>query len=110
MRDMGQRIGIRFSKYDGDVCLENSIVIWSHWGNIQFKKNAQKWIRKLPQGEGDCSTPFTRREVDAIALEFIRSDYGKDIDGLFPTYDDTPMPDHGFWDIDVFTGEAIEWS
>ena len=101
---MGERIAISF--VNGG---EKSVVLWSHFGDKKFLWNAQRWVRNLEKKSDD--DPITRREPCAVVAEFMRSSYGKEVDAIVPTFDDAWMPDHGFWEIDLYTGQKteVEW-
>lgn len=68
---MGDRISVSF-KADQ----EESVVIFSHWGGMEFYQNAKNYVQSLKRHlkltEGPCSDPLGRLEPNTVMVDFIR--------------------------------------
>jgi len=78
---MGDRASIQFRDDSGQF----SAILNDHWGGMEFVNAARDWLKNY-DGEGKyampvprgVSTPQTRRDADALMVEFIRAGIGGD--------------------------------
>ena len=67
---MGDRISISF-KNDK----EESVVLFSHWGGMEFLKEAQRYVKLLKdilERRHRASYPIDRLEPNTVMIDFIR--------------------------------------
>lgn len=73
---MGARISVQFQNED-----DKSVVLFNHWGGIEFRDTARDYVRDLRQAvktNGGVS-PLDRMEVNTVMVDFIRH-ITKDVD------------------------------
>jgi len=104
---MSERIAIRFVNKEEGI-YGKSVVLYSHNGDIFVRDIGQEWIKNLPPKTENYSDPITRREVSALVPEFMKSEFGYLIDRIHSPDTIYTNLNHGFWEIDVFTGKATE--
>jgi len=65
---MGNRISLQFQKDN-----EKSVVLFSHWGGMEFRDEARDYLREL-KGEvkGKQCEPLERLEPNTVMVDFIR--------------------------------------
>lgn len=65
---MGDRVSIQFEN-DG----EKSVVLFNHWGGMEFVKYARRYAEKLKHDVGTRETkPLDRLEPNTVMIDFIR--------------------------------------
>ena len=68
---MGDRISIQFGSGK-----QNSVVLFSHWGGIAFKEEAETYAKSLAEcnqkAEGRGVTPLQRLQPNTVMVDFIR--------------------------------------
>ena len=65
---MGDRVSIQFKNGK-----ETSIVLFSHWGGMDFVKNAKQYVKELKAEVGTKEVnPLDRLEPDVVMVDFIR--------------------------------------
>jgi uncharacterized protein YhfF len=65
---MGDRVSIQF---EGEG--EKSVVLFHHWGGMEFVDQAEKYAKKLSKEVGDSHiTPLDRLEPGIVMVDFIR--------------------------------------
>jgi len=99
---MGDRISITFT--DGE---DESVVLFHHWGGIEFKKVVENYYKKLPKND---NTPFGRREPNIIMVDFIRwitKDDERANDSIYLEKDswNGDNSDNGHWVFNLKTGK-----
>ena len=70
---MGDRVSIQFA-HNG----EHSIVLFNHWGGMEFVHEAQEYYDDLPRG-GSQFSPLDRLEPNTVMVDFTRH-FTKDFD------------------------------
>ena|SRR3972149_4274729 len=65
---MGDRISIQFQ-----MGREKSVVLFNHWGGMEFKKTAEQYVKDLiKQTKGTSLYPLDRLEPNTVMVDFIR--------------------------------------
>lgn len=65
---MGDRVSISFKTGD-----EESVVLFCHWGGMEFVKQAKAYAKELIQEVGSCQVnPLERLEPNTVMVDFIR--------------------------------------
>lgn len=99
---MGDRVSICF--VNGD---EKSVVLFSHWGGMEFVEGAKAYAKRLRKECGDKRfEPLDRREPDTVMVDFIREltrgmDRVRSDIYLGKTEHDGDNSDNGHYEIDV---------
>ena len=105
---MGDRASIQFKDDQGQV----SAVLNDHWGGMEFVEAARAWLREydgagkysMPVPHG-ASTPSSRREADALMVEFIQAKIGGD--RIVPTMNDCDNSDNGHFVLSTTDGSIL---
>ena len=70
---MGDRVSIQFKKRD-----ELSVVLFAHWGGMDFVFEAKKYAEKLKsRKETTVTDPLSRCEPSTVMVDFISRVVGK---------------------------------
>jgi hypothetical protein len=65
---MGDRVSIQFEKNG-----EKSVVLFNHWGGMEFVGAARRYVRDLKKEVGKKETlPLERLEPETVMVDFIR--------------------------------------
>lgn len=65
---MGDRVSIQFEKNG-----EKSVVLFSHWGGMEFVEHAKNYVNELIKEVGTNETmPLERLEPETVMIDFIR--------------------------------------
>lgn len=65
---MGDRVSIQF-EHDG----EKSVVLFSHWGGMEFVETAQMYVKELrEERKGTSVNPLDRLEPRTVMVDYIR--------------------------------------
>lgn len=106
MIDMGDRVSIQFVKGH-----ETSVVLFSHWGGMNFPERAVKYVKELKKDfAGKSCYPLERLEPETVMVDFIREiahEEKRIMSDLYLGKDprDGDNSDNGNWLIDLDTAE-----
>ncbi len=64
---MGNRASVSFKKGK-----DESIALFSHWGGMDFVKQAKNYAKELKKTEGTGTDPLGRLEPHTVMVDFIR--------------------------------------
>lgn len=68
VRKMGDRVSIEF--VNGK---EHSVVLFSHWGGMDFVKDAEEYVKELrAEVKGNHVNPLQRLEPNTVMVDLIR--------------------------------------
>lgn len=102
---MGDRVSIRFVNPKAPEWGRQSVVLFSHWGGIEFAEDAQKWADALADERSGSMLPLDRIEPDTVIVEYIheltKNEKGRVGSGLYlgATENDGDNSDNGHHDI-----------